>query len=252
MEQSVITEAFEKALTNPRVIKLVADLTAKEMISKKSSPSNDEAALAKNHVVFAQEDSETGVWETVKEISTRIQEFKEGTIRPRVFGKALMADAVKTKDSAVGRKYFIEGVFEEITSEVLEAISNPKATPVKSTTAKAEDLEVESEEVKEETPLTYEDLSGMDIEELLEVNEAVGFMKPKKAKKLDSDELREGLIKALGLVKSEKKSKKVKEKDVDKSDIDAAPTVEEVDEASKESKEKKSKKDKKKKKKNKK
>ena len=227
MEKQSLTEAFEEALSNPKVVTLVADLVANKMISNKANPKNVEAKLTKEHVVFAQEGSETGVWLTVKEISDKISEFKEVEIRPRVFGKALMADAVKTKDSAMGRKYFIESVLKEINSEVLDTISKASSsTEASKTDVVAEEVtpeyiaknnKADSKEVtNEDKVLSLEYLNDMSVKELLEVNKSVECIKSKKAKKLNADELREALVSFLELDK------------VDASDVDSLPTEEEL------------------------
>ena len=184
-----MTEAFTNALTNPKVIALVAALTAKEIIKSKANPTNVEEGLVKNHVLFAQEGSESGKFMTVKDITEVISEFnKDLTIRPRVFGKALISEAAVTKQSNNGRVYFIETVVKEITASLLENIQTAAASTVDvkdvEEVSAADDLDAQN------APLTPADLDDMVLTELLEVKEAFE-LKIKKAKKMDADQLRE-------------------------------------------------------------
>lgn len=184
-----MTEAFEKALTNPKVIALVASLTAKEMVKSKSNPTNIEETLVRDHVVFAQKGSESGVFMTTKEVTEKILAFNdELTIRPRIFGKSLISEAEVTKDSSHGRVYMIEAVVEKITAKLLDTII--KAADVKNIDVK-DVKEIASKDVLEsqDSPLNYGDLDDMDLSELLEVKAAYE-LKIKKAKKMDADELR--------------------------------------------------------------
>lgn len=183
-----MTEAFEKALTNPKVITLLASLTAKEIVKSKSNPSNVEETLVRDHVVFAQKDSKSGVFMTTKEITEKILAFNdELTIRPRIFGKGLITEAVVTKDSNQGRVYFIEAVVEKITAELLDTISRTSA--METVVEGAEVIKPEDTLENQDSPLSIDDLTEMDLSELLEVKAAYD-LKIKGAKKMEADELR--------------------------------------------------------------
>lgn len=211
MEQKTIEAAIKAVLEDPKVVSSLAENVAKQMIKNKSNPTNIEEELVRDHVIFGQVDSETAKFMTTKEITEEIHGFKPDlTIRPRIFGKALIAEAVKTKDSSAGRVYLVEAVVEKITEKVLEDII--KATPVKN------DEEVPGEE----NPLTIDDLNDMDLSELLEVNENVEAVKKKKAKKMDADELRQKLIKAMDLGVDVSDVDFTEEKEEEKPEVDVA------------------------------
>ena len=226
MEQKQMVEAFTEALTNPKVVALVSTLVAKEIIRQKTTPSNVEEGIVKNHVIFSVEGSKTGTFMTVKDVTEEIEKFNsELTLRSRVFGKALISNAKVTKTSAKGRVYLIEKVVEEITPEMLEGIAANHLEVV------ADEVEGEDEEIAKpkDEQITFEDIKGMDLSELLDVY-ATCPEKIKKVKKMDADELRVKLINILGLtaaVKVEKKSKKIVEK-VEQPEVDTDLLIEAV------------------------
>lgn len=204
MEQKQIEDAIKNVFSDKKFVESFAKDVSKEIIKQKATPSNDEEGLVKAHVLFSEEGSETGTFMTTKEIMEEIHAFKDVNIRPRIFGKALMADAKVTKETNAGRVYLIEAVLEEISEESVKNLIN---------------FDVNFEEVKdapetEETgeALTSEDLDDMELSELLDVLKAAPF-KIKKAKKMDADELRERLKAEFGLVGAEEEETQQVEED---------------------------------------
>ena len=209
MLQKQLEDAVKAVLEDKKTLSTFATSLAKEIIKQKSNPSNLEEGLVKEHVIFSLNGSDTGTFMTAKEVSEEILGFKPDiTIRPRIFGKALMSEASVTKDSSSGRVYLIEKVVKEITPELLDEITHK---------TDAKDIQVNApEEVKADAKgntLTLEDLNGMDLSELLEVNKSFEAVKAKKAKKMDADELRDKLIAFFEL--NEKVSEETEEKNVD-------------------------------------
>lgn len=189
-----LEKAFKNVLEDPKTVDFLAKALAKQVVKEKSTPSNAEEELVKEHIVFGVEGSDTAKFMTTKEIIEEIHGFKPDiNIRPRIFGKACIAEAQKTKDSAAGRVYLVEAVVKEITPELLDEITHKTNGDGENKDAK--EIEVDFENVQK---LTIADLNDMGVAELLEVLEAAPF-KIKKAKKMDADELRAKLIEALDL-----------------------------------------------------
>ena len=211
-----IKEAVLAALEDRKVIETLASSIQKEIIKQKSNPTNIEDDLVKNHVIFGQADSETAVFMTAKDVSDKITEFnKHAEIRPRILGKALMVDAVITKQSNAGRVYFIENVVEEITADLLDAFLPKKVADIiadeDKTPAEADAIATSG---TDKADLTQEDINAMDLSALLLLNENTAAIKAKKANKMDADELRAKLIEKLDIKPApiaEKPEKKKKE-----------------------------------------
>ena len=124
-----MTEAFQIALHDPKTIKLVAELTAKNLIKLKSTPSSDEGGLVKKHIVFATAEQD-GDFMTVKQVTEKLLEINDSfAIRPRVMGKALIEDVVEMKNGRSGKEYKIAAIMADI-SEFKAVVSdeNPDQT----------------------------------------------------------------------------------------------------------------------------
>ena len=168
MNQSNYQEAFTEALKDAKTIEFLAKQTAKKLLEIKSTPSNPEEGLVKNHVIFAPAESLVGKWMISKQVAEHFTHINpELTIRPRVLGKALLQAALETKQTREGKAYFIDAIMENINEEAFENIADAqelaraaeeKAEQVKEPydlpppqnglTEKAKDLNVDFEEVE--------------------------------------------------------------------------------------------------------
>lgn len=150
MKNSEIQEAFVNALTNPRVIKLVAELTEKQITENRMNPKLVEEKLVKKHVVFAtSKDEEGAAFLTNAEVIEKVREIdgnEDLEIKTRSFGKALARFCKETKQTNRGRAYLIKGVFEQISAEDMIAEEKEVVDPNQT------DLVDQAEEMEKETP----------------------------------------------------------------------------------------------------
>ena len=130
MNESQFSEAFVEALQDQKVIKLIADLTAKNLVKLKSNPSSDEGVLVKKHIVFATAEQE-GEFMTVKQITEKLIEINDSyVVRPRVFGKALMEDVIELKNGRQGKEYKIAAILGNV-SDYIPALEDENPDQVK-------------------------------------------------------------------------------------------------------------------------
>ena len=212
MDKQQIQDAFIEVLTSDAVIVAVAEKTAEALVKINKSGRNNEEELIKNHIIWAEGDSETGTFMTGPEIVDAINELHESeiSVRPRIFRRMLTDNCKLHKDGSGGRRFFVEQIVLEITDQILDAIAEtpepPQPEKKKKKKKKKKGKEILENEDMDTTRVTSDDK----IEEVQDNDETVADSVDWEDIPIEDKDSAASLIKKKA--KLEKKAKKKKKK----------------------------------------